>query len=96
MKTDDKLPDEATEAARHYARAYAAHYGERDLQGAVRAYAEVIASHAGTPEEGYACAQIGNIVHGLVPPQALLAAHVELALRHGRPPAGGPRAPTAP
>jgi len=69
-----------TEAARAYAVAYAAHHSERDLAKALQLYKDLIASHASAQEAGYSRAQIQNIVNTLVPAQALLDAHMELAL----------------
>jgi hypothetical protein len=92
MNADSNRPDNASAAARDYAVACASHYGDRDLPAAVRAYAAVVVSHAGTPEEGYARTQIGNIVRSVVPVQDLLTAHVDLVLRHGLPTAAAARA----
>jgi hypothetical protein len=76
MSSDDLCSAEA----RAYAAAYAAHYSERDLAGALQLYRELIASHAGTAEARYSRTQIQNIVHALVPPHELLEAQLELAL----------------
>ena len=42
-----------TEASRQYAAAYAAHYTERDLPGALQLYVNVIASHPDEQEADF-------------------------------------------
>jgi hypothetical protein len=69
-------------AARDYAAAHAIHYAERDVRGALLAYCRLITVHPGSPEAGYARSQVHNITTLVVPEGALLAAHVELVLRH--------------
>ena len=71
-----------TESARRYARAYALHYAERNLLGALTAYDGVIAQHPTSPEADYSRSQMHNIVRSVVPASTLLASHVELARRH--------------
>jgi hypothetical protein len=77
-KADDRL----SIAARQYAEAYAAHYTDRDLLGALRSYVQVIALHPGTPEAGYARTQILGIVNQVVPAGELLDAQADLVVRH--------------
>jgi hypothetical protein len=71
-----------TASARSYARAYATHYTQRDLLGALRAYDEVIEQHPDAPEAEYSRSQMRNIVNLVVPAQELLASQVELVRRH--------------
>ena len=71
-----------TESARNYARAYAMHYSQRDLLGALTAYDEVIVQHPTSPEADYSRAQMHNIVKSVIPAPTLLASDVELARRH--------------
>ncbi|MBN2293594.1 MAG: hypothetical protein JXM70_14285 [Pirellulales bacterium] len=73
---------ELAESGQQYAAAYAAHYTGRDLPRALQLYREVMASHPGTREEGYARSQIQNIVNSVVPKQELLDAQIELAVAH--------------
>jgi hypothetical protein len=68
-----------TDAARQYAAAYAAHYTERDLPGALRLYVNVIASHPDEQEANFSRAQVQNIVNAVVPKQELFDAQVNLA-----------------
>jgi hypothetical protein len=72
----------ATESARSYALAYAIHYSQRDLLGALTAYDQVIGQHPTSPEADYSRSQMHNIARSVIPAQALLAAHVELARLH--------------
>ena len=62
------------------ARAYAAHYSERDLAKALRLYKKIMASHASAPEAGYSRTQVQNFVHAVFPEQELLDAQMELTL----------------
>ena len=71
-----------TESARSYARAYAMHYSQRDLLGALTAYDEVIERHPTSPEADYSRAQMHNIVRSVIPAPTLLASEVELARKH--------------
>lgn len=71
-----------TEAARQYAVAYAAHYTERDLPGALRLYVNVIVSHPDEQEADFSRAQVQNIVNAVVPKQELFDAQVNLAAAH--------------
>ena len=71
-----------TESARHYAAAYATHYTQRDLLGALHAYSEVIELHPTAPEAEYSRSQMRNIVKFVVPARELLASQVELVRRH--------------
>jgi hypothetical protein len=71
-----------TEAALQYAAAYAAHYTERDLPGALRLYVNVIASHPDEQEATFSRAQVQNIVNAVVPKQELFDAQVNLAAAH--------------
>ena len=71
-----------TEAARQYAVAYAAHYTERDLPGALRLYVNVIASHPNEQEADFSRSQVQNIVNAVVPKQELFDAQVNLAAAH--------------
>jgi hypothetical protein len=73
---------EETDAGRHYATAYDAHYLTRDLHQALDLYRDVMAMHPNTQEAKYARAQIHRIVNRVVPRQVLLDAQVELALVH--------------
>lgn len=77
-----KPPEIPTNAVSHYAKAYATHYGERDMLTALRAYARVIEEFPRAPEAEYARAQIGNIVHLVVPTGELIASQIDLGLRH--------------
>ena len=72
--------NQATESARAYATAYAAHYSERNLAAALQLYIELIASRPNATEAAYSRAQIQNIVHAVVPAQELLDAQIGLAL----------------
>jgi hypothetical protein len=69
-------------AVDQYAAAYATHYTERNLLGALRAYGQVIERHPTAAEAGYSRAQIQNIVNLVVPPRELLASQTDLAARH--------------
>ena len=69
-------------AKRRYEAAYAEHYTNHNLRLAMQLYQQVIESHAGDPEQGYALAQIQNIVKEVVPPQELLEAQVKLCHLH--------------
>jgi hypothetical protein len=71
-----------TEASRQYAAAYAAHYTERDLPGALRLYVNVIASHPNEQEANFSRVQVQNIVNAVVPKQELFDAQVNLAAAH--------------
>ena len=73
---------ETTEAGREYAAAYAVHYTERDLPGALRLYVNVIASHPDEQEAEFSRAQVQNIVNAVVPKQELFDAQVNLAAAH--------------
>ena len=78
MSSDNAL----SSASLDYTEAHAAHYKERNLLGALRAYGRVIASYPSAPEAGHSCTQIRNIVNLVVPAEELLNAQMELALRH--------------
>jgi hypothetical protein len=69
-------------AAEQYAAAYATHYAERNLLGALRAYGQVIELHPTAAEAGYSRAQIQNIVNLVVPAREILASQTDLAARH--------------
>ncbi len=73
---------EFTEAGREYAAAYAAHYTERDLPGALRMYVNLIASHPDEQEATFSRAQVQNIVNTVVPKQELFEVQVNLAAAH--------------
>jgi len=73
---------EPTEASRQYAAAYAAHYTGRDLPLAFQLYKELMASHSGTPEAGYARMQVQNLINAVVPKQELLDAQITCLLAH--------------
>lgn len=73
---------EPTEVGRQYAAAYAAHYTERDLPGALRLYVNLIASHPDEQEADFSRAQVQNIVNAVVPKQELFDAQVNLAAAH--------------
>ena len=81
MRNDMELTaaSRQTEAARQYAVAYAAHYTERDLPGALRLYVNVIASHTNEQEADFSRSQVQNIVNAVVPKQELFDAQVNLA-----------------
>lgn len=72
----------STESARGYARAYAIHYSQRDLLGALTAYDEVIEQHPTSPEADYSRAQMHNIARSVIAAPTLLASEVGLARRH--------------
>jgi hypothetical protein len=76
------LPQRPTTAAEQYAAAYATHYTERNLLGALRAYGQVIELHPTAAEAGYSRSQIQNIVNLVVPARELLASQTDLAARH--------------
>lgn len=69
----------SNEAGQHYAVAHAAHYVSKDLQRALELYKAIMAAHPDTPEASYAQFQLQNIVSGVVPKPALLAAQLALA-----------------
>jgi hypothetical protein len=71
-----------TASARHYAAAYATHYTQRDLLGALHAYDQVIEQHPSAPEAEYSRSQMRNIVKLVVPARELLDTQVELVRRH--------------
>ncbi len=73
---------ETTDAGRQYAAAYAAHYTERDLPGALRLYVNLIASHPDGQEATFSRWQVQNIVNAVVPKQELFDAQVNLAAAH--------------
>lgn len=81
-KPDMSNKAETTEAGREYAAAYAVHYTERDLPGALRLYVNVIASYPGEKEVEFSRAQVRNIVNVVVPKQELFDAQVNLAVAH--------------
>ena len=70
------------EAARKYAAAYAAHYTERDLPGALQLYMNVIASHPNEQEASFSRSQVQNIVNTVVPKEELFDTQVNLAATH--------------
>jgi len=86
------------EAARDYSAAYAAHYSQRDLAGALHLYRRLIGSHESTPQSGYSISQVQNIVKSVVPAQELLDAQIGLALARleQRIPTDGGPIPVAP
>lgn len=79
---DIRKDSDRTEPAPQYAAAYAAHYTVRDLPLAFELYKQVIASHPGTPQAGYAAMQVRNIVNAVVPKQELMDVQMELVLAH--------------
>ena len=79
--TDERAPDEA---ASSYGEAYATHYSRQDLAEALRLYAELIRTHPNAKEATYSRAQILNIVHAIVPTEALLDSQINLVLDHLR------------
>lgn len=76
------LPKVPTAAAQQYAKAYAAHYAERNLPLAFRLYRQVMELYSGDPEEDFARVQIQNIVNSTIPTQELLMAQMELVTAH--------------
>jgi hypothetical protein len=70
-----------TESSRSYAAAYALHYSQRDLLGALTAYDHLIERHPTSPEADYSRSQMHNIVRSVIPASQLLASQVELARR---------------
>jgi hypothetical protein len=72
----------STASERSYARAYALHYTQHDLLGALHAYEQVIEHHPTAPEAEYSRSQMRNIVHRTVPAPELLASQVALVRRH--------------
>lgn len=77
-----KSVTQPTDAGQDYAAAHAAHYGSKDLRGALDLYRDVIATHPNTQEAGYSRSQIQNIVTSVVPKQALFDVQVDLAIAH--------------
>lgn len=73
---------DTTEAGRQYAAAYAAHYTECNLLGALRLYVDVIALHPDEQEADFSRTQVQNIVNTVVPKQELFDAQVNLAVAH--------------
>ena len=73
-----------TDPGRRYARAYAAHYSERDVRSALQMYTEILTAHPDSAEAKYAQRQIRNIVETLVPTETLLQADLDLARQHLR------------
>jgi hypothetical protein len=69
-------------AAEQYSQAYATHYTKRDFLGALQAYGQVIESHPGVVEAGYARSQIKNIVNLVVPAGELLTSQIAQAVEH--------------
>lgn len=65
-----------------YEEAYAAHYTDDDLLTALKGYEDVIAWGPNSAEANYSRSQILAILHRVVPPDALLAAHKKLILHH--------------
>lgn len=74
-----------TASARNYSKAYAMHYTQKDLLGAVWAYGQVIELHPNAPEAEYSRSQLRNIVHLMVPARELLAAQIQLVLPYLQP-----------
>ncbi len=74
-----------SEAGMRYAAAYAAHYTEKDLHGALDLYKGVMSDHPDTREARYSRSQIHNIVKSVVPKKELFDAQVNLALAHFEP-----------
>lgn len=72
----------STASARCYAAAYAAHYTQNDLLGALQAYAHVIEHHPTAPEAEYSRSQMQNIVKQVIPARELLASQLELVRQH--------------
>ena len=70
-----------TASNRRYAKAYATHYTQRDLLGALRAYEEVIDLYPSAPEAEYSRSQMRNIVKLVIPAKDLLASEVALVRR---------------
>jgi hypothetical protein len=68
-----------TASARQYASAYARHYTEHDLLGALQAYGEVLEQHPNAPEAEYSRSQMRNIARSVIPARELLTAQVDLA-----------------
>jgi hypothetical protein len=74
--------NDATEANRQYAAAYAAQYTQGDLHLAFQLYTAIMASHPGSPEEGFSQMQIHNIAVATIPKRTLLNAEWELLRAH--------------
>ena len=72
----------STEAVVRYATAHAAHYGEKDLDGALGLYRSLVAAWPDSTQAGYAQSQIASIVRAVVPIPALLDAQVALGKAH--------------
>lgn len=77
-----KAHEPSASVAEMYAQAYATHYTSRDFLGALRAYGQIIESHPGAAEAGYARSQIGNIVNLVVPAGELLTSQTTQAVEH--------------
>jgi len=71
-----------TKAGKQYAKAYEAHYTEKDLHKAFVLYRGVIAEHPDDQEAEYSRSQVQNIVNAVVPKQEISDALGELALTH--------------
>ena len=71
---------EPTHAGQQYTRAYAVHYTTKDLRQAIGQYHGIIAAHPDSPEAGYSRMQILNIANSVIPKDALLEAHMNMAL----------------
>jgi len=77
-----KNQTELSTAGMRYAAAYAMHYTDKDLHGALDLYQGIITQHPDSQEAGYSKSQIHNIVKSVVPEQELFDAHVKMALTH--------------
>ena len=71
-----------TKAGQEYAKAYVAHYTEKDLHKAFVLYGGVIAEHPDDQEAEYSRYQVQNIVNAVVPKQEISDALGELARAH--------------
>ena len=69
-----------TQVAQLYANVHAIHYVEKDLPKAIGQYHSIIAKHPESREAGYSRSQILNITHSVVSKDALLEAHMNMAL----------------
>lgn len=71
-----------TQAGLQYAAAHEAHYGTKDLRGALELYKGIVVEHPDSQEAGYSLSQIQNIVNVVVPKEELFDAQVGLASAH--------------
>ena len=73
---------QSTEAGRKYSIAYDAQYTTKDIHKAFTLYADIIAAHPNTEEDGYSKSQVQNIVNAVVSKKKNMDSLLELLRIH--------------